>query len=180
MNDDGTVRQGRTRVVRQLEFVAKFIGKVVAFDFQRPCRRMRGIMEERRTTRGGPIYWLKRRSRRFWIIAIALLPMYYVASFGPVCWMSSHAAEEIPLLETVYYPLLRMMASGKTQSIRDREVNDRQRSGVEWVVLKRGALSWYSRVGADQRCCWQYIVHYDQPPGKPAIIDEEQWLWTPK
>jgi hypothetical protein len=44
-----------------------------------------GIMDERRENRGGPIYWFVRRSRRFWIIA-ALLPVFYVLSFGPACW----------------------------------------------------------------------------------------------
>jgi len=41
-------------------------------------------MREQQTSCGGPFYWLKRRSRRFWMITLAL-PVFYVMSFGPVC-----------------------------------------------------------------------------------------------
>jgi hypothetical protein len=61
-------------------------------------------MSEQRTNRGGPLYWLKRRSRRFWIIA-AMLPALYVVSFGPACWISSRiriGSKAVPLL---YAPL---------------------------------------------------------------------------
>jgi hypothetical protein len=45
-------------------------------------------MTEQPTNRGGPLYWLKRRSRRFWIVA-ATLPAVYIVRFGPACWISS-------------------------------------------------------------------------------------------
>lgn len=37
-----------------------------------------------RTERRGPLLWLAGRSRRFWIVVVALLPGLYVASFGPL------------------------------------------------------------------------------------------------
>lgn len=48
-------------------------------------------MAQQPANRIGPLYWLKRRSRRFWIIIVAMLPVLYVASFGPACWIYSHA-----------------------------------------------------------------------------------------
>jgi len=52
-------------------------------------------MEDRRTTRGGPLYWLGRRSKRFWI-AVAAMPILYVASFGPACWIRSWCFQRSP------------------------------------------------------------------------------------
>ena len=71
-------------------------------------------MDEQEKTRGGPIYWLKRRSRRFWIIVAALLPIFYVASFGPACWLTSQAyigGEQITWNRglIIYIPLARMI-----------------------------------------------------------------------
>ena len=58
------------------------------------------------TNRGGPFYWLKRRSRRFWIIAIALLPVLYVGSFGPACWLCSRQPGSNPhAIPDLYIPI---------------------------------------------------------------------------
>lgn len=44
-------------------------------------------MDEQQTNRGGPLYWLKRRSRRFWIGVVLMLPVLYPLSWGPLTWM---------------------------------------------------------------------------------------------
>jgi hypothetical protein len=38
-------------------------------------------MADKQQNRGGPLYWLKRRSRRVWIVSAAVLPVMYVATF---------------------------------------------------------------------------------------------------
>ncbi len=69
-------------------------------------------MEQQPTKRVGPIYWLKGRSRRFWLIMAALLPVFYVASFGPACWAKCWLNKistnhfEPPV---IYFPLTRLV-----------------------------------------------------------------------
>jgi hypothetical protein len=68
------------------------------------------------TTRGGPLYWLKRRSRRFWIAVVVLLPVLYVASFGPACWITSQIyipGEQIKINPglVIYSPLAQALRS---------------------------------------------------------------------
>jgi len=73
-------------------------------------------MDEQPKPRGGPLYWLKRRSRRFWLIATALLPVFYVASFGPVCWCAARQ----PLLTVpaayAYWPLTKAARAAHVRS----------------------------------------------------------------
>ena len=45
-------------------------------------------MDQPERKRRGPLTWLADRTWRFWI-GVALLPVLYVASFGPVAWMLS-------------------------------------------------------------------------------------------
>jgi hypothetical protein len=51
--------------------------------------------------RGGPLLWLAARSRRFWIMAMTL-PMLYLASFGPACWISSLVQPDAEFVNTAY------------------------------------------------------------------------------
>jgi hypothetical protein len=63
-------------------------------------------MDEQPRKRGGPFYWLKRRSRWFWIATLALLPVLYVASFGPMCWYCSRQSGSNPhTIPYLYVPL---------------------------------------------------------------------------
>src|SRR5437899_2612492 len=66
-------------------------------------------MDDRQTTRGGPLYWIKRRSRRFWLVMAILLPLLYVGSFGPACWFFSRSSEPggTPVeMSCIYWPIL--------------------------------------------------------------------------
>lgn len=44
-------------------------------------------MDEPERKRQGLLGWLRGRSRRFWIGVAIVLPLLYVTSFGPACWM---------------------------------------------------------------------------------------------
>ncbi len=69
-------------------------------------------MDQQPTSRGGPLYWLQRRSRKFWIIVAALLPVFYVASFGPACWMVRNEYLSNKTVAHAYRPLLRYAGRG--------------------------------------------------------------------
>jgi len=97
------------------------------------------MADPRPTKRGGPLYWLKRRSRRFWIIA-ALVPVLYVASFGPACWISSRMNAGASLLPITYLPLVYRSFLGM-DGINDESAVDR-------------ALIWYAEIGAADQWHW--------------------------
>lgn len=67
-------------------------------------------MEEKPTKRRGPLSWLAVRSWRFWFVTAIALPLLYIASFGPVCWIIAQAGPAYtPHRWTVVYcPLLRL------------------------------------------------------------------------
>jgi hypothetical protein len=53
--------------------------------------------------RRGPLLWLAARSRRFWIVTV-LVPLLYVASFGPACWMAERQLLPKWPVANVYLP----------------------------------------------------------------------------
>ena len=63
-------------------------------------------MDGQQKSRGGPLYWLGRRSRRFWIIAVMLMPVLYVASFGPACWLAERHMLPRKHVAMIYEPLV--------------------------------------------------------------------------
>ena len=59
---------------------------------------------------GGPIYWLKRRSRQFWIAAIAIVPVLYMLSFMLACGIAirCNLADDVtrsPTIPRIYIPI---------------------------------------------------------------------------
>ena len=69
-------------------------------------------MSEPERKRGGPLLWLADRSRRFWIIAAAMLPVAYVASFGPAVWLASRGQVDKSTVIRVCQPLIWLAVVG--------------------------------------------------------------------
>lgn len=65
-------------------------------------------MHQGPSQRGGPLLWLTRRSRRFWILAMTI-PMLYLASFGPACWISGLVQPEAEFVNLAYPHLIKIM-----------------------------------------------------------------------
>jgi hypothetical protein len=73
-------------------------------------------MNEHPTKRGGPLHWLTDRSRRFWVAIVVCTPVFYVAGFGPTCWIMSRdkvpgrrppffkPGESVPFIGPTYRP----------------------------------------------------------------------------
>jgi len=51
-------------------------------------------MDKPERKRRGPLTWLAGRSRRFWI-TVAMMPVLYVASVGPACWLTAVPIEQV-------------------------------------------------------------------------------------
>src|SRR5262249_49414102 len=67
-------------------------------------------MEARTSKRRGPMSWLAARSWRFWVVVAALMPVFYVVSFGPACWIEADPIpdggfERVHHPSVVYWPL---------------------------------------------------------------------------
>jgi hypothetical protein len=94
-------------------------------------------MDGQHKSRGGPLYWLGRRSRRFWIITGVMTPALYFASFGPACWWLSSETESGLFLSapTAYAPI------GAVASL----AREHGWSRIDNLV------NWYATVGAKGR-----------------------------
>jgi hypothetical protein len=104
-------------------------------------------MDGRRKNHGGPLYWLSRRSRRFWIVTGVLLPVLYVASFGPACWITSRMNFGASLLPMFYRPII---FAWDLDLPRDGSTNHPLHEALWWFVSVGAADDWYwFGVGAD-------------------------------
>ena len=75
-----------------------------------------------------------------WIVALLIgLPVLYVASFGPVCWLSSRTGNQhsgtVATVELVFQPLLRLAVEGPEPI-------------CDWVTN-------YAQVGAQPEWCFR-------------------------
>ncbi|HEY3969555.1 MAG TPA: hypothetical protein VGM05_33685 [Planctomycetaceae bacterium] len=71
-------------------------------------------MDTRPTTRGGPLYWLWRRSWQFWIAVGVVMSVLYVAGFGPACWLAGVESQFATQLYEYYRPLVLIAKDGPT------------------------------------------------------------------
>jgi hypothetical protein len=80
---------------------------------------------------------INRRERwaKWTLAAVVLLPVLYVASFGPACWIASRMNADAILLSAIYSPLV------DTYCYTDDE-------------LLCGAFEWYSTIGAADGWRW--------------------------
>jgi hypothetical protein len=100
-------------------------------------------MDERPTKRRGPLLWLAGRSWRFWVVVTLMLPVLYIASFGPAVWItsrlhSSPGGRRTPYRAMViYYPLATF--------IRQHHKSPWGRPLVKWIYL--GAARFPDKTG---------------------------------
>jgi len=65
-------------------------------------------LQDVQSKRSGPLHWMARRSRRFWVLSLTI-PMLYLASFGPACWISRRIQPGGEFVNAAYPFLVRMM-----------------------------------------------------------------------
>jgi len=70
-----------------------------------------------------------------WTLAVTiLLPVLYVASFGPACWISSHVNAVAPIVNVAYLPMM--------------WIYDFAPEPIQVSIM------WYSRIGAHDGWSW--------------------------
>jgi hypothetical protein len=112
-----------------------------------------------------------------WIVPLLIgLPVLYVLSFGPACWITSHADRGKSLLPVVYRPILKLMC-WKYRN----ETSFRPPEHGFWGKLTNGSLlegdplCRYAEVGAREGAHWFYTVSHENHV--PAPITREEWEW---
>jgi hypothetical protein len=71
----------------------------------------------------------------FWAtVVVVALPLIYVLSFGPACWISSHSGIGVYALPKVYRPILEAMSSSRSVAdLCNSYAKAGARSGWQWV-----------------------------------------------
>ena len=91
----------------------------------------------------------------FWATVMVLLPVLYVASIGPACWISSRANVGVGAVTAIYRPLQSSRRLNKS--------------------LNESFVDWYSEIGAAKDWCWLERVTCVPPPDGP--FSESHWIW---
>jgi hypothetical protein len=117
------------------------------------------------------VRWINRRER--WVKRVAwgmiLLPILYILSFGPACWITSRMDQGRDwgrkILPKGYAPIVRWFSEPEPAHL---------------VNLAR----WYSRLGAAENWNWEpgfVIPHMNRAPAdwSTSVTIELEYWWTP-
>ncbi len=98
----------------------------------------------------------RKPSAGFWItVALVAVLVGYPLSFGPVCWITSHANSGAGAIPVVYKPIVQCLSSDK-----------------KWLRMTVGR---FSKAGAAQG--WRWRPARDLPI-REKIVMPERWDWT--
>lgn len=99
------------------------------------------------------------RKKALWPSILALmigLPVLYLLSLGPACWVSSRLNAGAEFVPTIYHPITLALSPAGAFS-------------PDGGGRLDGAILWYATLGADEFWNWFYLVHRDGRIG---------WEWT--
>ena len=95
-----------------------------------------------------------------WIVALLIgLPVLYVASFGPACWITSRANRCASVIGTVYKPMTWAMSS-------DDE--------TLWRLI-----TWYAEIGAPINWHWKRTLYLNRKFDGTRSERSSEWSWEP-
>lgn len=90
----------------------------------------------------------------FWLTVVVLLPLFYVVSFGPACWISSRTNYGSDAIPVIYAPMVKCLSSNR-----------------KWLRMTVGR---YSRFAAAPS--WRWRPAHDLPILE-KIVMPERWEW---
>jgi hypothetical protein len=118
----------------------------------------------------------KQPGMAFCATVMVVVPVLYVGSFGPACWITSRADRGKSLLPVVYRPILKLMCwkYRNETALRPPEHGfwGKQTHGN---LMGGDPLCWYAKVGAREGACWFYTISHENHV--PAPITREEWEW---
>ena len=118
----------------------------------------------------------KPRSVWPWIAALLIgLPVLYVASFGPACWLSSRLGHGAGILPVIYRPIVRNMEHSKPNwsSYSSPGAKLPSVGDTMYHSSRGGVISWYAGLLAAEGWQWYCVEQYqvnDLDPG-------DKWEW---
>jgi hypothetical protein len=95
------------------------------------------------------------RGRAVWPLVFISIPLLYVASFGPACWISSKTKFGVPKIAGLYQPLAWASAGSN-------------RTGA--------VLSWYAEIGAAEGYRWD-LHPYLKSQHRSTFSIGYRWGW---
>lgn len=139
-------------------------------------------MDERPKNPRGPITWLASRSKRFWL-SVASVPVLYVVSYGPACWIVSRNVVGISVFRVLYYPIAMLSYWSELAGGTPRPIRKAIRESIYWYgnlfvpedrMVWCGSLRGKHLAGPDIVDQWGNPI--DQPIDEPLDepIDESQ------
>jgi hypothetical protein len=94
-----------------------------------------------------------------WTLAVVVgLPVLYVASLGPACWLTSRIDSGAGTISKVYRPLRWTFDSGPFPSL-----------GM--------ATEWYAMLGAADGWRWSYVIKPAWDEAGQLVNGEIEWTW---
>jgi hypothetical protein len=121
----------------------------------------------------------------FWAaVVLVALPVLYVLSFGPACWISSRLGHGGGLLPTIYRPLVATMRIG--EEAKERQIC----AAYSWMVgrpervpvVPEGRLAWFASLGAPIGWHWRYCAIYTirrvTTDDLRIRLGDEAWEWS--
>jgi hypothetical protein len=118
---------------------------------------------------------INRRERwaKLTLAVVVGLPVLYVASFGPACWIASRTEIGIGLLQIVYHPLITAMPRDD-RIIRIYSASD---GCVRAFYYPDGIIHWYSTIGAKPGWRWVCAAEFEQRTDQLVMVKEWRAEW---
>ncbi|HEY3966253.1 MAG TPA: hypothetical protein VGM05_16960 [Planctomycetaceae bacterium] len=93
------------------------------------------------------------------MIAASLLPVFYVASFGPACWLTSRANVGTSAIPVLYRPLTWVMSPKRDATFTRMS-------------------SWYAQIGAPANWEWFCGLDIEQQLDGTFVEHPGNWYWV--
>jgi hypothetical protein len=115
----------------------------------------------------------------FWASAVVVVLVLYVASLGPVCWLTSRAGFRSKSIAAIYRPLTPFMATDDSFERHQKKLGvlgtpTRLRS---IALYSDGLVSKYASLYAAEHWKWRFIADVEYSPEPVARMDRGYWEW---
>jgi hypothetical protein len=109
------------------------------------------------------------------LAAVVVVPVLYVASFGPACWVVSRTGIGIQAIPTIYLPVITRMNGAGTIETNVSIAFTPPRNTLQFYPSD--AISRYAKLFAASGWCWRLYSESEAQPELAVSLREGQWEW---
>ena|SRR5436190_4328290 len=109
------------------------------------------------------------------LAAVVVVPVLYVASFGPACWIVSRTGIGIQAIPTIYVPLIKRMNGAGTVETNVSHAFAPPRNTLQFYPSD--AISRYAKLFAADGWCWRLYSETEDQPDLAVSLTNGQWEW---